>query len=141
MFVVPFKRPGDIYHGQEHKYKGLNETSEYRKKLHRPRQRQKNLKAEQHENSQYKFFSRDVAEQTQGKGQGARKVGDNLNGDHERREPKDRSGKMFEVAEPALFETDVVGGEKDGHGGPDVGVDIACRCHGTGENSDDVVQE
>ena len=63
--IVSFKRPGDIYHGQEGENKGLNETSENDEHLHRPGNGQENLQAEQHQNAEYEFLARDVPEKAQ----------------------------------------------------------------------------
>ena len=63
--IVSFKRPGDIYHGQEGENKGLYETSENNEHLHRPGKGKENLQAQQHQNAEHQFLSRNVSEKAQ----------------------------------------------------------------------------
>src|ERR1051325_184538 len=139
--LVFFRRDGatDVHHRQHDEDERLQERAEDAQAHHRPGQHERQ---HPHEDPGGRVLAEDIAEETHAQREDAREVADHLDGEHERREQRQRPHEVLEVVEETLvLDAAVVVIEERGDGEGEGGVHVARGRLEEEEDAEDVAHE
>jgi len=139
--VRVFERALDVDHGKYEQDECLQYLSEKEEEVERHRAEEDGdgkAGSEAEEDDERHFLAEDVAEETEGHGEGAGEVGDDFNGEHQRDQRLGRTGEVADVAESPGADADIVVIEEDAEGDGDRGVQVGRRSIASGDEAQKV---